>query len=97
MKKFILAIITILLLATLTGCIIDRARESKHRIYPMSGEVIGINREDDIVTFENPNGHKFSFYGCEDWGEGDKLAVIMDDNGTPTIYDDIVVMAYYQG
>lgn len=95
-RNEIIAITVILAMAALLGCLASCNTE-RSGWYPMSGTVVGVNRADDIVTFSNPNGQKFSFYGSEDWGEGDKVAVIMDDNGTEYVDDDIVIMAYYQG
>lgn len=33
----------------------------------------------------------------EDWAEGDGVALIMYDAGTPIIYDDIILSARYSG
>ena len=97
MKRIAIIIMTILVMAvfmTAAGC---GKNENESKIYPICGEIIGINREKDIVTFCTSTGNKFSFYGAEDYAEGDIVACIMDDNGTPGIYDDRVIMAYYQG
>ena len=97
MKRIAIIILVILMAAvcmTAAGC---RRNENESKIYPICGEVIGINLEEDIVTFCTSNGNKFSFYGTEDYAEGDIVACIMDDNGTENVCDDIVIMAYYQG
>ena len=84
-------------MTALVGCTERNETNEKGNWYPMAGEVIGVNNETDVVTICNRNGVKYSFYGTEDYAEGDFVAVIMDDNGTPGIYDDTVIMAYYQG
>lgn len=66
-------------------------------IYPKSGTVIAVNLAEDTVTFTDQRGDVWSFYGAEDWMEGDRIAVIMDDNGTPGISDDLVLAARYEG
>lgn len=44
-----------------------------------------------LVTFQDANGHKWSFEGSEDWLYGDTLTATMNDNGTPyTIKDDYI-------
>ncbi len=92
----IIAIAVILAMAALLDCLASCNTE-RSGWYPMSGVIVGVNEADDIVTFSNANGQKFSFYGSEDWSEGDTVAVIMNDNGTEYVDDDTVIMAYYQG
>lgn len=68
-----------------------------HDIYPMSGKVVAINAEDDIVTIQSRNGNLWEFCGCEDWMVGDYCACLMDNNGTKEIYDDRILRAVYEG
>lgn len=71
-------------------------------IYPHMGEVTAIlpkaNGEYKI-TFEDGAGRSWSWIDDSgDWFNGDFVAVIMDDNGTPhNCYDDLVVDARYVG
>lgn len=66
-------------------------------IYPETARVVDLNYADDIVTVENFNGFQYTFEGCEDFCLGDGVSLIMDDNDTPKIYDDIIIVAYYCG
>ena len=66
-------------------------------VYPMTAEVVEVNYDEDTVTVETFTGFLFSFEGCEDWAEGDCASLIMDDNGTEKIFDDMIVMAQYGG
>lgn len=66
-------------------------------VYPMTAKVVEVNYDEDIVTVETFTGFLFSFEGCEDWAEGDCASLIMDDNGTEKILDDVIVMAQYGG
>lgn len=66
-------------------------------LYPTAGVITEVNREADTVTFTDANGNAWSFYGAEDWMEGDTCAAIMDRRGTDTIYDDAIVAVRYCG
>ena len=43
------------------------------------------------------NGNLWQFEGCEDWLENDVVACIMNDKGTPIIFDDEIVDLHYEG
>ena len=64
--------------------------------YPMAGVVVDVNYDTDIVTIDS-HSNLWEFKGTEDWCPGDIAACIMSDNGTRTIYDDIIVDVRYQG
>ena len=66
-------------------------------LYPETARVVELDYDEDIVTVETFNGFLFSFYGCEDYCEGDGVALIMDDNGTEKVYDDCIIMVQYCG
>ena len=66
-------------------------------LYPETARIVELNYEEDIVTVETFNGFLYSFYGCEDYSMGDGVALIMDDNGTAKVFDDVIVMAQYCG
>jgi len=66
-------------------------------VYPLTAKVTEVNYADDLVTVETFTGFLFSFEGCEDWAEGDCASLIMDDNGTEKIFDDMIIMAQYGG
>ena len=71
--------------------------QPKGALYPTCGIVTETDETTDTVTFTEPNGNRWSFEGVEDWQEGDKIAVIMRDNGTPEIIDDEIVSVRYKG
>ncbi len=69
-----------------------------HEVYPLTVQVIELDREGDIVTCVDGADNFWEFYGVEDWQTGDFASLLMDDNGTPnTIYDDVITMAHYAG
>ena len=65
--------------------------------YALTTEVVELDRENDIVVCEDFNGNLWEFYGCEDWQIDDVASLLMDDNGTLTIYDDEIASARYNG
>lgn len=72
-------------------------KEPKPQLYPMVTKVVKLDRENDVVTCEDFNGYLWQFDGCEDWQEGDICSMIMNDNGTPKIFDDEIVSVKYDG
>jgi len=65
--------------------------------YATCATVIEVDKENNIVTVEDFNGNLWEFEGCEDWLEGDIAAMIMNNNGTQYIYDDIIESVRYCG
>lgn len=70
---------------------------STAHIYPLYSVVTEVDKENDIVTVTDFNGNDWQFSGCEDWECGNIASLIMHDNGTPDIYDDIIIKAEYNG
>ena len=67
-------------------------------LYPKTAICLAVNRQTDVVTVADVNGTKFTFTGCQDFEEGDLIALIMNNNGTPDyIWDDTVASARYSG
>lgn len=66
-------------------------------LYPSCGIVTSVTSTE--LEWTDFNGNIWVIVGDpEDWCEGDRIAVIMDNNGTTeTIYDDIVVKTKYCG
>ena len=70
--------------------------ESKNQdYYPMTTVVREIDIKNDVVTVENNNGHLYAFTGVEDWQVGDICSLMLDNNGTESIFDDIILKAIY--
>lgn len=54
--------------------------------------------EEYTVTLRAANGNVFQFYTIDcDWFVNDLAAVLMDDNGTPEVCDDMILAAKYAG
>ena len=76
----------------------NKTTEPEHSVYPLTVQVVELDRENDIVTCVDGAGNGWEFYGVEDWQIGDFASLLMDDNGTTeTVYDDIILMARYAG
>lgn len=90
MKKIILALI-------LGIGFIASVKMDKDTQYAKVAEVTEIDLESDTVTFTDLNGNDWIFEGVEDWMIGDTAGLIMDNNETVSIYDDIIISATYQG
>lgn len=73
------------------------ADEIMSHIYPMSGIVTEVNRQEDRVVVTDSIGNEWEFDGAEDWHTGDIAAMIMEDNGTEEIYDDEIIDVQYDG
>lgn len=65
--------------------------------YPSYATVVDLDVESDIVSAEDNNGFVWDFYGVEDYDIGDGVALVMYDNGTVSIFDDVIVDARYVG
>ena len=65
--------------------------------YPTCGKIVSVNYKTDVAVFEDFNGFQWGFEGVEDWMIGDIIAVIMNDNGTETIFDDTIKDVKYCG
>ena len=63
-------------------------------LYPGFGKVVKVDRKRDTVTVKT-YGCTYKMKGCEDWHKGDYVALMMYDNHTKKISDDIIIKAYY--
>ena len=82
---------TIALILILTTIALTAGAE----IYPQTAKVITVDYDTDTVTVETFMGFTYAFSECEDWMEGDGVALLMDDNDTDEVADDLVLMAHY--
>lgn len=103
MKRIIIIItVTVLFIAAGVGAwFADMHREAMLNNtttcerYALTTCVVEVDRDNDIVTCEDSNGNLWEFYGCEDWQEGDCASLLMNDQGTPSVYDDAIEGARY--
>lgn len=88
--------IVLILVTGLIGIACQPPQTNANSQYAKSGIVTRVDRKTDTVTFVDPSGNEWSFAGTEDWMVGDHIAAVMDDNGTTSILDDIIVSVHYE-
>ena len=96
MKKIIVAIL-FWAFCIVGGCFTGALCNPTTTDYPMTTIVVNLDHEKDVVTCKDFNGFLWQFEGCEDWQEGDICSMIMNDNGTPKIFDDEIISVRYDG
>lgn len=73
-------------------------KEPVKATYPKTTVCLAVNHQTNTVTVADCNGTNWQFTGCQDFEEGDLIALIMDDNATPdNIWDDNIITARYSG
>lgn len=73
------------------------ANDAMSHVYPLCGIVIEVNHTEDYIAIEDFTGNVWKWEGAEDWHEDDIAAMIMHDNNTEIIYDDIIMDIAYNG
>lgn len=87
--------ITIIIFACTLCCVNEiRKQSSKNDIdsyYPMNTVVREIDYDNNIVIVENNDGELFSFFGTDSFKVNDNCALLMYDNTTSDITDDVII------
>ncbi len=91
MKNLIASILTAGMLTMAGGT----TQTDAARIYPATGIVTAINEANDTFTITDSIGFTWEMEGVEDWAIGDACNLLMYNNGTPEIADDIIMQAVY--
>ena len=73
----------------------QNATENEAKIYGKISHVVALDREDDVVIVEDELGHLWEFYGVEDWQVDDCVVLVMNDQGTQVMEDDVIVSTTY--
>lgn len=99
MKKLcgILWLIAAVLIFSKISSPIPAYADNFSEIYPNCGIVKEINLEKNTVTVEDYTGNLWEFSEIEDWMIGDVCVMVIDSNGTVTIYDDLILSTRYCG
>ena len=71
--------------------------EIPNRYYALTAVICDLESVNDFVYCEDFNGNLWVFKGIEDWQEGDLASLLMDNNNTIDITDDIILSAHYGG
>ena len=100
MRRIVLVIASLLIASAMLCNNNNTKVKQKKQInyyYPMTTIVREIDNKNDIVTVENNDGELFQFIGIEDWQINDICSLMLDNNGTENIYDDIIIKTIYNG
>ena len=93
MKKFVIVWSIVVACAILMGIVACASAEQ----YPQTFVVDRVNREQNYMVLIDFNGNEWIYEDVEDFDCGDIVAAIMEECGTPTIYDDEIVIIRYAG
>jgi hypothetical protein len=66
------------------------AKPVESQQYALTTKVVDLDFENDLVTCEDCNGNLWQFFGVEDWEIEDGASLLMNDSGTPEIWDDVI-------
>ena len=88
---FTISIIVAMLVTLLAACAPTGEK------YALSAQVVECDASTDTVVCEDYTGNLWEFDGVDDWEVGDYVALLMNDCGTSSIYDDEIISARYQG
>ena len=93
MKKRIIIII-ILVSILLDVQRVDAAETQNIGYYANIGKVYEIDKNNDLVYFTD-GVNNWGFYGVDDWQLNDVVLVVMYNNNTDTVKDDIIINCRY--
>ena len=90
---------TVLLVIFIACCVwficMGKPADVKPSYYALATGVTAIDSTEDAVICEDSTGNVWAFYGVEDWQVGDNANLLMHDNGTKNIYDDVICGTTY--
>lgn len=94
---FLCAIALLLLLALIGGLttIVMFSEKPATTTYSMTCKVVELDHENDLVILVDANGFEWTWEGIEDWQIGDCASLMMDNNGTAEIFDDVILSMSY--
>ena len=87
----------VIVAVAMTSCGKNEAQPSVDNIYPAVSIVVEVDGDGDMVFTQDFNGGIWCFYGAEDWFVGDIVAMLVYDNETETVKDDIIVDQRFAG
>lgn len=97
MKKYVvMAVLFALAIGFYAGCYYVE-KYVDNRYYPNSGYILYADYDNDLLLIEDTSGMKWLYEGVEDWMDGDRCSMIMDNKGTENIKDDDIIKIRYEG
>ena len=96
MKKVLLAVVitTALVLPHIRTTEIKAKAKQGHE-YALTTVVVSVDYTTDTVKTMDTTGNIWKFTGVEDWTPDDVCSMVMYDNGTADIHDDVIINAKY--
>lgn len=96
MKKVLLAVVitTALVLPHIRTTEI-KAQAKQGYEYAFTTVVVSVDYTTDTVKTMDATGNIWEFAGVEDWTPDDVCSMVMYDNGTADIHDDVIINAKY--
>ena len=96
MKKVLLAVVitTALVLPHIRTTEIKAKAKQGHE-YSLTTVVVSVDYTTDTVKTMDATGNIWKFTGVEDWTPDDVCSMVMYDNGTADIHDDVIINAKY--
>lgn len=90
------SIMIVIFIFACTLCCVNEIRKQSSKndlnnYYPMNTVVREIDYDNNIVIVENNNRERFSFFGTDSFKVNDSCALLMYDNNTSDITDDIII------
>lgn len=70
---------------------------SSENYYALTAIISDVDKAADVIEATDHNGNVWTWEGCEDWEVGDVGSLLMYDNNTALIQDDIIIKAHYSG
>lgn len=89
-----ICVVTHLVIVTIfVVCLIHRTNSSttNDTNYTMQAKVINVDTASDTVQIEDSHGEVWEFFGAENFQKDNSVIVLMDNQGTSTVYDDEIL------
>lgn len=98
-ERIINVLLVLCVVCAVAACVckvVALVEQPKEQTYAMTCKVVATDREYDTLVLKDSTGNLWALEGCEDWQVNDCCAVVMNDKGTDSIYDDEIVSLRYQ-
>ena len=94
-KKTMKKVFATVLLVCLIPCLAYATDYEITDLYALTTMVVEVN--DDCIVCLDFTGNEWEFEDTEDWLTGDIASLLMWNNGTNIIEDDVIIQAFYCG
>lgn len=96
LKELISAALAVTVTATAAATLTPAEQENAaDHVWSLATVVVEVDESANTVTTQDSSGFLWSFTGTEDWVIGDGCALTFYDNGTPEIFDDVILNTHF--